>query len=214
MIFAPFKNLIGKVLAVIACVSLLSAPCLAAPVDDASKYIEGLGNNAIAILTDKALDKEVKSQKIEQLFRDNVDMNWIGKFVIGRFWRQINDDQKQRYLKEYETFLVRNYATRFTDYTSGSFKITDAKANSDNEFMISMQIKSEEAGGDPIDVDYRVRGSKGSFKVIDIIVEGVSMLTTQRDEFTSILSSKDIDYLIEQIAKKSETPGDISGAKP
>lgn len=208
------KNLMVKALAIVACVSLLSAPSFAAPVDDASKYIEGLGNNAIAILTDKALDKEVKGQKIEQLFRDNVDMNWIGKFVIGRFWRQINDDQKQRYLKEYETFLVRNYATRFTDYTSGSFKITDAKANNDSEFMISMQIKSEEAGGEPIAVDYRVRGNKGAFKVIDIIVEGVSMLTTQREEFTSILTSKDIDYLIEQITKKSESPpGNASGAK-
>lgn len=213
MKFASIKNMIVKVLAVIACVSLLSAPSLAAPVDDASKYIEGLGNSAITILTDRSLDKEVKGRKIEQLFRDNVDMRWIGKFVIGRFWRQINDDQKQHYLKEYETFLVHNYATRFTDYTSGSFKITDAKANNDNEFMISMQIKSEEVGGDPIEVDYRVRGSKSTFKVIDIIVEGVSMLTTQRDEFTSILTSKDIDYLIEQIAKKSEVTGNTSGAK-
>ncbi len=60
------KNLMVKALAIVACVSLLSAPSFAAPVDDASKYIEGLGNNAIAILTDKALDKEVKGQKIEQ----------------------------------------------------------------------------------------------------------------------------------------------------
>lgn len=205
MVFPRVKKIIEKALIAVACVSLLTSPSFAAPVDDASKYIESLGNNAIETLTNKQLDKETKSQKIEQLFRENVDTAWIGKFVLGRFWRQITDDQKTRYLQGYETFLVHNYATRFTDYTSGSFKITDARAGSgSNEYIISMQIKSEEVGGEPISVDYRVRSDKNRFLVIDIIVEGVSMITTQRDEFTSILTSRDMEYLIAQIAKKSD----------
>ncbi len=208
MRFPRVRNIISKTLAIALCASLLAAPVSAAPVDSASKYVETLGNSAIATLSDKKLDKEAKSKKIEQLFRDNVDIAWIGKFVIGRFWRQITDDQKKRYLKEYETFLVRNYATRFTDYTSGSFAITNARADSADEFFISMQIKSDEAGGDPIVVDYRVRSdsknNKSGFIVFDIIVEGVSMITTQRSEFTSVLTNKDMDYLITQIAKKSE----------
>ncbi len=203
------KNILGKALAFTLCTFLLSAPTLAAPADNASKYVESLGNSAIETLADKKLDKETKSKKIEQLFRENVDIAWIGKFVLGRFWRQVTDEQKNRYLKEYETFLVRNYATRFTDYTSGSFTITNARADKDNEFTISMQIKSGEAGGDPILVDYRVRSDgknrKNNFIVFDIIVEGVSMITTQRDEFTSILTNKDMEYLITQIAKKSNT---------
>jgi phospholipid transport system substrate-binding protein len=211
MVFPLVKNIVGKMLTVVVCASLFSSPSFAAPVNDASKYIEALGNSAIETLTNKQLDKETKSQKIEQLFRENVDTAWIGKFVLGRFWRQITDDQKTRYLKEYETFLVRNYATRFTDYTSGSFKITDARTgNSNNEFIISMQIKSEDVGGEPIEVDYRVRSDKNRFLVVDIIVEGVSMITTQRDEFTSILTNRDMEYLISQIAKKS----DIAIPKP
>ncbi len=209
MIFLQARNIIKRLLVVVACLSLLSSPSVAAPVDDASKYIESLGNSAIATLTDKQLDKETKTKKIEQLFRENVDTAWIGRFVLGRFWRQITDDQKVRYLRGYESFLVRNYATRFTDYTSGSFKITDARASSGNEFIISMQIKSEEAGGEPILVDYRVRSDsrnrKNNFLVVDIIVEGVSMITTQREEFTSILTSKDMEYLIAQITKKIDS---------
>jgi phospholipid transport system substrate-binding protein len=183
--------------------SLLAAPALAAPVDDASKYVESLGNSAIKTLSNKKLNKEMKSEKIEQIFRKNVDIVWIGRFVLGRFWRQATDDQKKRYLKEYETFLVQHYASRFADYSSGSFKITGARDAGNNEFIISMQIKSDESGSEPILVDYRVRKTISSFAVFDIIVEGVSMITTQRSEFNSVISNKGMDYLISQLAHKS-----------
>ena len=196
--------------AVIMCAELFSLPAFAASKETASKYVETLGNSAIETLSNKKLDKATKSKKIEQLFRENVDISWIGKFVLGRFWRQATDDQKKRYLKEYETFLVRHYATRFTDYTSGSFTITNARDEGDDEFTVSMQIKSDEAGGDPILVDYRVRTDKNSFMVFDIIVEGVSMITTQRSEFSSVVTNKGMDYLITQLANKS----DIVDTKP
>lgn len=212
------KKVIGGLLpALVIGMSLVFSPLVntasAATTETASKYIEDLGNHAIETLSNKALNKDVKQKKIEQLFRDNVDINWIGKFVLGRFWRQATDDQKKRYLKEYETFLVRHYATRFTDYTSGSFTINSSRDDGDDEFTVSMQIKSGEAGGEPILVDYRVRVDsthKGGFAVFDIIVEGVSMITTQRSEFSSVISNKGMDYLITQLANKS----DIVDTKP
>lgn len=199
----------GILYALVAGFLLLPAPAVAGP-DEAGKYIEALGNNAVAIISNKNLNKENKRKKIEQLFRENVDIAWIGRFVLGRFWRQATDEQKKHYLKEYETFLVHHYATRFSDYSSGSFKITGAHDDGDNEFTISMQIKSGDAGGEPVLVDYRVRaddkGRKNNFMIFDIIVEGVSMITTQRSEFNSVISNKNIDYLITQLASKSDIP--------
>ncbi len=200
-------NLFRKTLScALVCASLSSFPAFAAPVDDAGKYVENVGNKAIETLSNKKLDKEVKRNKIEQLFRDNVDINWIGKFVLGRFFRQATDEQKKRYFKEYETFLVRHYATRFTDYTSGSFTITNSRDDGGEEFTINMQIKSGEAGSEPISVDYRVRADnshKDGFVIFDITVEGVSMITTQRSEFSSVITNKGMDYLITQLADKS-----------
>ena len=208
MIGCIFRNLVrDSVCWLVAVAFLLAAPVLAAPVDNASKFVESLGNDAVAILSNKKFSKEVKRKKIEQVFRDNVDIEWIGRFVLGRFWRQVTDDQKRRYFEEYEKFLVEHYATRFADYSSGSFTITGARDDGDNEYVISMQIKSGEAGSGPILVDYRVRAKdregKSGFVVFDIIVEGVSMITTQRSEFNSVLSSKGMDYLIAQLANKS-----------
>ncbi len=190
----------------VACLSLAVSDVIAAPVDDASKYIESVGNKAVDAISSKSLSKDAKSKKIEQLFRDNVDINWVGRFAIGRFWRQITDDQKKRYFKVYEDFLVKHYATRFTDYTGGSFKITGLRDDGDGEFTINMQIKSDAPDGDSVAVDYRVRlGNNGKFSIFDIIVEGVSMINTQRSEFTSVITNKGFDYLITQLASKSDS---------
>lgn len=192
--------------AAIAAFSLLcffTVPVSAAPVDDASKYVESLGHRAIASISNKSLSKEKRKAQIEQLFRENVDINWVGRFVLGRFWKAATDAQKARYLREYEAFLVSHYASRFTDYSSGSFKVTSAHEDGENEFTVSMQIQAD-VNSKPVAVDYRVRaGSTKGFKVFDVIVEGVSLITTQRSEFSSVVNDKGLDYLITQLANKT-----------
>ncbi len=198
------KIFFTSVCAVVASVFLLAAPAISAPVDDASKFVESVGNSAVATLASKDLSKDKKRVKIEKLFRENVDIPWIGKFVLGRFWRTASEDQKKHYLKEYDAFLVEHYAVRFTDYTGGSFKITGAQDDGEGEFTVSMQIESGEASSKPVFVDYRVRKSGGrGYAIFDIVVEGVSMITTQRSEFSSVVSNKGMDYLITQLASKS-----------
>ncbi len=68
-----------------------------------------------------------------------------------------------------------------------------------------MQIKGSAGDDAPVIVDYRVRGSNGCFKIFDVIIEDVSMITTQRSEFNSVIGNKGIDYLITQLASKSES---------
>lgn len=205
----------GALCAAVAFGMLLTSPASAETVENAGKYVETLGNSAIATLSDKSLSKDVKQAKIEKLFRENVDIAWIGKFVLGRFWRQATDDQKKNYMRQYETFLVHNYATRFTDYTSGSFKITDTRSDGDDEFTVSMQIKADAAGSEPVMVDYKIRSDKShksNFAVFDIIVEGVSMITTQRSEFTSVIANKGMDYLITQLSNGTAPLPDLKPA--
>ena len=183
----------------------------AATTKDAEQYVNTLGNTALGIISGKA-GKNEKQAQLEKLFSESVDIPWVGRFVMGRFWREATDEQKKKYLSEYQNFVVKHYASRFTEYSSGSFKITGSKDDGDGEFVINMQMTSGEAGAEPVAVDYRVRSEKGKFKVFDIIVEGVSMITTQRSEFASVLSNNGIDYLITQLANKSASVG-LSGDK-
>jgi phospholipid transport system substrate-binding protein len=179
----------------------------AAPLSEAGAYVESLGSKVVAIISNNKLPQDKKKKQIEQIFRENVDIAWVGRFVLGRYWRPLSEEQKAHYLKEYENFLVYNYATRFTEYTSGTFKVTDTRQDEEGEYTVSMQISAGESNAQPVLVDYRVRrnakGGKAPFLVFDVIIEGVSMITTQRSEFGSVMNDKGIDHLITQLTNKS-----------
>src|SRR3982750_1796589 len=102
-----------------ACVlaSLFVASAQAAPADNATSYITGLAEKALSTIKDDKLAKEKKTVQLEDLFATNVDMEWVGRFVMGRFWRQATDAQKKEYLTAYQSFLVSSYASRFAEYT-------------------------------------------------------------------------------------------------
>jgi phospholipid transport system substrate-binding protein len=175
----------------------------AASTTDASNYVESLGNRAIAIVANEKLPKNQKQKQLEKIFADNVDIPWVGRFVMGRFWRIATPEQQKRYLKEYENFVITHYASRFAEYSGGKFTITNSRKDGDGEFTVSMKMETGEQGAEPVAVDYRVRAGAGGFKVFDVVVEGVSMITTQRSEFNAILSDKGVDTLIEKLASKS-----------
>lgn len=169
----------------------------------AKTYVEKVANNALAIIEAKA-DKTARQQKLERLFAENVNIPWVAKFVMGRHWRDATDAQKKRYLQEYERFVLHHYASRFTDYTSGSFSITGVRDDGDGEFTVNMSLKdAANSNSEPVYVNYRVRKEGGKFHIFDVIVEGVSMITTQRSEFSSVIARRGTDYLIEQLANKS-----------
>lgn len=184
---------------------LVSAPARASTPQEAQHYAQGLGNQALAIIANNERAKEQKRAQLERLFSQSVDIPWIGRFVMGRFWRQATQEQKNRYLRQYEKFLLRHYTERFADYSGGSFTITGVKAEEKDEFTVSMTIQSDEPQGEPVLVDYRLRHEAAGFKIFDIIVEGVSMIATQRSEFSSVAGNRGIDYLIDKLGSMGDT---------
>ncbi len=190
--------------------SIASVPAHAATDKQAAAYISEIGDDAITIIKDKSLSKPEKAKQLETIFNNSVDFPWVSRFVMGRFWREASDAQRTRYTDLYQKFLVLHYAQLFSEYTGGSFKILSTRNDGDNEYTVSMQIQSGADQGEPVLIDYKVRATGKNFQIFDVTIEGVSMLSTQRSEFASILNNKGIDYLIEQLEKKSES---LSAAK-
>ncbi len=174
------------------------APAHAGGEDQAKAYIQSLADQVLSTVQSKKSQAQ-KNAKLEGLFNSHVDIDWVGKFVTGRFWKQATDAQKSRYLKEYRRFLISHYTARFNEYTGGGFTIAGAREDSDNEYTVSMKVGTEK----PVNLDYHVRKSGGGFKIFDLNIEGVSMITTQRSEFTSVISSKGLDYLSDELARKT-----------
>ena len=199
------KQLSSFVATVGALLLMVQAPAIAEPASlstPSAKYIQSLGDRALSAISDKKLSKEKKQETLETLFKSNLDFDWVAKFVMGRSWREATDDQRARYVAVYKNFLTKNYTSRFSEYTSGSFKITGAKELEKGESLVSMAIAGNEKGAQPVLIDYKIRKVGGGFKVYDIIVEGVSMITSQRSEFAAVINKSGIDGLIAQLGSK------------
>lgn len=177
------------------------APDAHASGSKAIAYVEGLAAKAVKVLESGASDAGKQSQ-LQSLFLKNVDVKWIGRFVLGKHWRGLDDAQKARYMKGYEGFIVKNYTSKFSDYSGQSYKVKNARKQPDGDYLVTMALESSTGGADIL-TDYRLRPASGSFKVVDIIVEGVSLITTQRSEFGSVVSRKGAEALIVALEKKA-----------
>jgi phospholipid transport system substrate-binding protein len=185
----------------------VSPAAYALSADEARQFVDGVGRQTVTIIGDAALSKEQKKTRLQQLFATSVDIPWVGRFVLGRYWRTASEEQRAHYLKEYQSFITTLYAGRFAEYSGGSYKITGTQDGGEGEFTVSMDIITVGSQQQPVHVEYRVHTDTVStqVRVFDVAVEGVSLITTQRSEFSSILENKGLDYLIERMANKSLT---------
>jgi phospholipid transport system substrate-binding protein len=166
----------------------------------AKAYVDKVASQALAIVK-TGEPQPAKQAKLEVLFKSVVDIPFIGKFVLGRHWNAATPMQQKAYLTAYEPFLMKGYVGRVAKYSGQSYKLSNAKQQPDGSTIVTMEIL--DPGKPSVFVDYRLRADKASFKVTDIVVEGVSLLTVQRSEFNSVVNSKGIDYLIDALKKKA-----------
>lgn len=166
-----------------------------------SSFVNNLGKQALAVITGNG-SKEQKNQELEKLFSQNVDIDWIGRFVLGRYFKTATDEQKQLYMNNYRNFIVTHYTSNFSEFTDANFEVTRVTGADDGGHIVTMRIKRPQA--EDIIVDYSVKkDAAGGLKVYDITVEGVSMITTQRSDFNAVIQEKGLDYLISQLARRA-----------
>lgn len=186
------------------CLVLLFAVPALAGAKQAETFVTGLGSQAVNVLQDAGLQPAQKRATLSDLFARNVDVEWIGRFVLGRHYRTLSEPQRQRFMTVYGEFLRRTYTSRFEEYTGVEFTVLGSTEAGPQESLV--QTRVQVPGKAPIKVDYRiVETAPGTFKVTDIVVEGVSLLTTQRSEFSSVINRDGVDTLISRIESKLQT---------
>ena len=169
---------------------------------DASQFANDLGHKALAVMGGRGGAQEKRS-KLEAMFQQNVDIDWIGQFVLGRSWHDATPEQRTQYLANYRAFLIAHYTSSFSDFTNTNFQVTRVSPDPRGGNVVMMRIKRP--GQEDIVVNYTIRKKDGgSLMVYDITVEGVSMITTERSEFASVVSQKGLDYLIQQLGERSK----------
>lgn len=180
----------------------MTQPALAASADDAKAYASNIGDKVLDVMNDDATANAKKLSQLETLFVDVVDVDWVGRFVLGRHWRATDEAQRDAYLDAYRDFLIKHYTSRFAEYSGETFTVEDAVQRREGEYMVRMNIQRPQ-GQAPVIVDYMLRENGESFKVFDIIVEGVSLISTQRSEFDSVVARNGVEKLTEMLKTKT-----------
>ena len=151
---------------------------------DASVFMNKLWDQTVEVLSKKSPSAE-RLARFRQLFQADFDVPGIARFVLGRYWRSASEQEQQEYLKLFEDYVVFVYGTRLSSFNGETFKVRGSRAD-DSGTIVSTDIISPK-GEAPIKVDWRLITDHGSFKINDVIIEGISMLVTQRSEFASVI---------------------------
>jgi phospholipid transport system substrate-binding protein len=167
------------------CLSLLALPA-SASTDEAKAFVETVSENAIAIISDKDAGKAKQESDFRALLAENADMDRIAAFALGQYLRTPNDEQRKEYRELVETFIVKVYVTRLTDYNDEKLSILGARERGENQAIVQSEIRFTN-GREPVSVDWWLIKKDGGYKIFDVNVVGVWLAQEQRSAFTSVI---------------------------
>jgi phospholipid transport system substrate-binding protein len=165
---------------------------------DPKEFIKELVGDAINKLSDKNLDKDEKSNFIEKVALENVDINALGLYTLGELRKTSDKQNIQNYQKAFEKYFLKSLTSRLADYSSSKFIVLEADKKSTNYTIVTSKVIPDDNGPE-IKIDWRIYTKNSDKPLIrDLIVEGLSLARTQKEEFASILNSNnnDINVLI------------------
>ena len=170
--------------------------------DGAAKFIDALAQQAINVLRDDSDSLKQREHNFRSLLSRGFDLPFIGRFVLGRHWRQATAQQRSDYLNLYSEFLLKTYSRRLSGFSGEKFAIAGARPAGKRDVMVRTLIKRPNAP--VIKADWRVRVKDGQYKIIDVSVEGVSMAVTQRAEFAAVVRSHGMDGLLQALRMRTQ----------
>ncbi|MEK9752775.1 MAG: ABC transporter substrate-binding protein [Rhodospirillaceae bacterium] len=189
--------------AVLAWGSAGAAPSMAADATaGAKKFIESLAEKAVKSLAAADIDTIERRKRFRALMLENFAFKRIAAWVLGRYWRGASETEKAEYLKLFEDMLVLVYADRFAKYSGESLSVGTSEQRGDDVLVHSEIIRP--GGLKPVEVAWRVSTQEGEFKIVDVMVEGLSMGITQQKEFASVIrqNGNGVQGLLDELKKR------------
>ena len=180
-------------------------PAAADPAQDAQTFITDFGHRAIDALTEKNLSDAELIKRFKTLFEEGFDVSYIARSALGRFWPRATDDEKAQYVPLFEDYVVTIYASQFRDYTGQGFTTKSAQVSADGVVTVFSDVMTSD--GPPAKLEWIIVNVDGKPKIRDVKIEGVSMITTYRDQFANEILQHDgkIVGLIDALREKTAT---------
>ncbi len=193
---SPFKYLGALVFIVLA----YTAPAQAANPQD---FVQNMGDKALASLSEEGLSQDQRTERFRGLLNEAFDLPRIARFTLGRYWRTATDEEKTEFIALFEKFVIQAYSNRFQDMSGQKLNVINAREVSASQALVLSEI--EIPGKAPVKINWRVRSNDDAHKIVDVLVQGISMSVTQRDEFAAVIrkTGGKVDGLIKALRRKT-----------
>jgi phospholipid transport system substrate-binding protein len=165
--------------------------------DTSDRMLDALRKNEAELKTDTS---ELYAL-VNKIVLPNFDFEAMSRWVLGRYWRQATPEQRKRFVAEFRTLLVRTYGSSLLNYTDASIRVLPMPPVSGDDVTVRSQV--ERGDGPPIPINYSMHRKNDVWKVYDVSVDGVSLVTTYRGSFADEIRQDGIDGLIAKLAKRN-----------
>jgi len=170
-------------------------------IEQSKYFVENLGKQVVEKVSNVNLSENERYVNFRDLYLNSFDNYYISRFVLGRYWKRLDSDMRKQFIKSFNNYIVATYAPKFKGW-AGKFKAVDSLIEN-NYYNVKMNVLNED--GPTLKLMWKIYLDKNkNFKILDVNIDGVSMLVTQRAEFMSVIKNnpKGVIGLIEAMDAK------------
>lgn len=170
---------------------------------EAQSFIEDLAASGVAMLESSKYSETEREVEFRRITRRGFALDAVAQFVAGRHWRAMSDDQRAEFQNLFSEWLLTSYARRLGSYAGQRLEVINSfeLQNKARDIVVRTRVVHTD-GQPPVVADWRVREFAGAFKIIDVMIEGVSMATTQRTEFDSVIRKVGVEGLLANLRSR------------
>ena len=168
-------------------------------------FVRSFADSAISILSNDTISDAERTSSFTELVMSSIDLNLISKFVLSKAWKNASDEQKENYLIAFKDYFVSSYANKLDQYTGEKVDVIGSQ-EAGKYVIVESNIVREGTDTLKINLKWRLLNKNNQIKIIDLNIEGISLVIAQREEFQSFLANNDydLDKLIEKIVSVSD----------
>jgi phospholipid transport system substrate-binding protein len=165
-------------------------------------FVQSTVNRASQVLSDN-LTKDQKIEKLKTIAQETVDIDGIGMYTLGKYRKTLNEDQKKEYKDLFYQYFLKTFSSRLAEYSNPEIQVNSKEKLNKNYTMVSSILVATEQRPE-IDINWRIyTKNPDDLKIRDLVIEGLSLARTQKEEFSSIIESnnEDIEALFDNLRK-------------
>ena len=171
-------------------------------ISESKVFVENLGKQVVEEVSNSSISDATRHENFKRLYLSTFDNYYISRFVLGRYWKTLDKNLQKQFVRSFNKYIVATYAPKFKGW-EGTFKATDSLLEN-NYYNVKMDIVNKD--GPTLKMMWKMYlNNNGEFKILDVNIDGVSMLVTQRAEFLSVIKNNPngVKGLITAMEKKT-----------